>query len=147
MNYFVKPLIISLLLSSSAVGYESGDKIQPSIVKELSLKADKVYVINFFASWCKSCKHELPLINKLSEKIPLIGVNVDRDHKIGEEFVNNIKLDFPVVYDNESNIIKAFDPIGVPAIYFVKDHRVVAQKIGAVDDIDSYILKIFEEIK
>jgi len=147
MKKIMNSIILSMFFLSFSFAYSVGDKIDQTISEELSLQSDKIYVINFFASWCKSCKYELPLINKLSNKISLVGVNVDRDHKVGKQFVNNIKLDFPIVYDSKSKIIKAFDPIGVPAIYFIKDHHVIAQKIGAIDNIDSYIIKVLEELK
>ena len=30
--------------------------------------------MNFFASWCLPCKIEAPLLNKVSSKIPVIGI-------------------------------------------------------------------------
>lgn len=143
----MKPILLSLLLFSSSPAYQVGDRVEASIAQELSLVEEKVYVINFFASWCKSCKHELPLVNKISNDVAIIGINIDRKRSDGEAFVKNLALDFPIIYDNESKIVKAFDPIGVPAIYFMKGHRIVAQKIGAVDEVDNYILETVKEIK
>jgi thiol-disulfide isomerase/thioredoxin len=143
----IRLILVWLLLFSFGFGYKLGDAVEASIVKDLSLEEEQVYVVNFFASWCKSCKHELPLVNKISKKIKIIGVNIDRKRDAGEAFVKKLGLDFTIIYDNESKIVKAFDPIGVPAIYFIKNNQVIAQKIGAVDEVDNYILKTVEEIK
>lgn len=139
-------LLVSLLISYG-FGYKVGDTVSASVKEKLTLEEDKVYVINFFASWCKSCKHELPLINKVSKEIRLIGINIDRNRHDGEAFVNQLGLNFKIVYDDESIIVKEFNPIGVPAIYFIKDGQVVAKKIGAVDEVDTYILTTLEELK
>ncbi len=57
----------------------------------MKLEAGKIYVIDFFASWCESCKKEMPLLIKVSkemdrEKFELIGVDVDEDIKMVKSF-------------------------------------------------------------
>ena len=142
-----KKIIYSLLLSSITIlALESGDSIPKEIQTELKLEADKVYIIDFFASWCKSCKKELPLVsniynNKIAE---VVGVNVDKNREDGEKFVKDLSLSFPVIYDTEKNLVKTFDPIGFPAIYYIKNGKVLNVIFGAVDEIDK---KITEDIK
>ncbi len=80
----------------------------------MKLEAGKIYVIDFFASWCESCKKEMPLLIKASkemdrEKFELIGVDVDEDIKKGKEFQREQSISFRVVDDPKGEIIKAFD--------------------------------------
>jgi thiol-disulfide isomerase/thioredoxin len=51
--------------------YKVGDTIDKDVVNQLGLKDSKVYILDFFASWCASCKIELPLISKLNNNIKL----------------------------------------------------------------------------
>jgi len=142
-----KKIIYSLLFSSiTLLALESGDTIPKEIQDKLNLEADKVYIIDFFASWCKSCKKELPLIaNMYNDKVvQVIAINVDKSQKDGEKFVNKLNLPFPVVYDTDKNLVKTFDPFGFPAIYYVKNGKILNLIFGAVEDIDK---KIIEDLK
>jgi len=61
----------------------------------------KLLVINYWATWCAPCRHEIPELNQLnkeySEQIAVLGVNFDTPDpdqlqaeisKLGIEFVN-----------------------------------------------------------
>ena len=142
-----KKTLYSLLLSSMTLfALESGDTLPQNIQNSLKLEADKVYVIDFFASWCKSCKKELPLIANVykNQTAEVIGVNVDKNREDGEKFVNDLGLSFPIVYDTDKSLVESFDPLGFPAVYYVKNGKVLKVIFGAVEDIDK---KIAEDIK
>ncbi len=148
----MKILATILLFSSLLFGYQIGDKIDSDVKEKLSIKDEKIYIIDFFASWCPSCEKEMPYISKVNEsidkdKVEIIGVGVDEDIKKGEEFVKRVKANFKIINDPKSNIIKKFDPIGMPALYFIKKDIVVASIIGARDDIDKIILNKLKELK
>ncbi len=146
----LKTIFSVLLFSSiSLMALERGDTISSDIQERLELETDKVYVINFFASWCKSCKKELPLVSKIyNEKVvKIVGVNVDKKKEDGEKFVNELLLPFPIVYDTEKNLVETFDPLGFPAIYYVKNGQILNVLFGAVDNIDEKIINTLKEMK
>jgi len=143
----IKKLTLAILLSSSLFAYNVGDSVDKSVVNQLALKKDKLYLINFFASWCGSCKKELPILNNHASKNNIIGINIDKDASKGKSFVKKMGLNFKVVYDSANDMVKIFNPVGVPAIYFVKNGKIVAQKFGGVDQIDAYLSKTFKEFK
>jgi len=128
------------------MAYNTGDTIDTTIVEKLELEEDKLYVIDFFASWCKSCKKELPLISKVHQDkvVEVVGVNVDDSASKGKDFVNKLDLPFSVYYDSDKTVISKFDPVGVPALYYVKNGKVLGLHIGAVKEIDK---KITKEVK
>jgi thiol-disulfide isomerase/thioredoxin len=146
----LKKIIYSLLFSTGVLlALESGDTIPKDIQEKLNLEKEQVYVIDFFASWCKSCKKELPLISKLyNDKIAkIIGVNVDKKREDGEKFVDNLKLPFPIVYDEDKSLVKTFDPLGFPAIYYVKNGKILHVIFGAIENIDKQISEDIKSIK
>ena len=142
----LKKIILTVLLSSYVFSYNLGDSIDSTLVKKFSLQNDKVYVLNFFASWCASCKKELPLMNTLENKNILL-INIDKDSSKGKKFVKSLNLKFKVIYDDDNNIVKQFSPVGVPALYFIKNGKILAQKFGAVHHIDEYVSNTLKEIK
>ena len=142
-----KKTIYSLLLSSmTLLALETGDSLPQNIQDNLKLETDKVYVIDFFASWCKSCKKELPLIANIynDKTVEVIGINVDKNQEDGEKLVKELELTFPVVYDTDKSLVESFDPLGFPAVYYVKNGKVLNVIFGAVEEIDK---KIKEDIK
>jgi len=146
----LKNTLYSLLFSTLALmALETGDKLPKNIQDNLKLESDKVYVIDFFASWCKSCKKELPLIaNVYNDKIAeVIGVNVDKNQEDGEKFVKELNLSFPIVYDTNKNLVESFNPLGFPAVYYVKNGKVINVIFGAVDEIDKKIANDLKVIK
>ncbi len=137
-------IITLFMLSSMLFAYQQGDSLDQKISQKLNIEPNKVYVVDFFASWCASCKKELPLISKLNDKIDknsveIIGVDVDEDIKKAELFQKEMQLSFKVINDPKSDIIKVFDPVGMPAIYIIKDGKVSNLFLGAKDHIDEII--------
>ena len=141
-----KLLLILVLFTGSLMAYSVGDVIDKSIVEKLHLKKDKLYLIDFFASWCRSCKKELPLISKIHNEnvVEVIGINVDKDEAKGKAFVRKSKVSFSVIYDTDNKLISLFDPMGIPALFYVKNSKILASHIGAVKEIDKVIK---EEVK
>ena len=149
-------IIVTLLfLSSLLFSFQIGDKISQNVQNKLNIKEDKVYIIDFFASWCPSCEKEMPYISKVNEtinkdNIEIIGVGVDEEIKNGEAFVKKLtdanKLNFKIIYDPKNELIKEFNPIGMPALYFIKNTKVIDQIIGAKDDIDKIILNKLKDL-
>lgn len=94
--------------------------------KPVSLEQYKgqVVMLNFWASWCGPCKQEMPLLEDIQKKygklgFTLIGVNVEPDSKAANAVLEKIPVSFPVVYDTESKVSKAYDVSGMPASVFI----------------------------
>ncbi len=138
-----------LLLSVSLFAYTTNDTISKEMQQKLQLDANKITIVDFFASWCGSCKKEIPHISKVNKtldptKYEIIGIDVDKKLEEGLAFQKALKakgdLNFRVINDPENEIVKAFNPIGMPALYYIKNHRVLKVLYGAIDDIDDVIL-------
>ena len=146
-------LLCTLTLLSA---YQKGDRLDKEMVQKLHLETKKIYIIDFFASWCKSCKREMPLIAKLhrtlpKEQVEIIGIDVDEDTHSGLKFQQKLKeagnLPFQVINDPKGEIIGRFAPVGTPAIYIVKDQTVVGMEIGAKNNIDTLLQHTIEGLQ
>lgn len=81
--------------------YESFDQIAPL----LNRQDDTVYVVNFWATWCKPCVEELPYFERLARemedrpvKIVMVSLDFRRDVRTKLlRFVRERPLDLPVV--------------------------------------------------
>ena len=152
----IKLITLVLLFSSLLFSYEKGDEVNPGLQKTLGMNEDKIYIIDFFASWCSSCEKEIPYISKVHQqvdasKVEIIGVDVDKDVKKGQAFQEDLKsknsLTFRVVNDPMNNIIGEFKPMGMPALFYVQAGKVVDVIYGAVDNIDKVILEDLKRLQ
>lgn len=146
-----KLLVVFLIFFTQTYAYKVGDKIEDSIASKLNL-GEGITIVDFFASWCVSCKKELPLVNKLSKelnenKVKFVGIDTDEDIEEGITFQKELKLKFFVFNDKDQEIVSKFNPLGMPAIYYIKDKKIVKKIFGAVDGIDKVIKKDISSLK
>ena len=79
----------------------------------LQKKNDSVYIINFWATWCKPCVKELPAFEKIasdysSKKVKILLVSLDFSDKIESQVIpfiqrNNIKSEVVLLDDADAN--------------------------------------------
>lgn len=145
----MKSICLALLLTFSLSAYEKGETINKEMLKTLKLQKDKLYILDFFASWCGSCKKELPLLAKVNtqlnpSKVSIIGIDVDSKLDKALAFQKKMKaagaMNFTVINDTDNTIIRDFKAVGMPSLYYVKNGKVLDIIIGAVHDIDKKIL-------
>ena len=108
------------------------------LLKMINKEKGKVVVINIFASWCPPCREEVPSLIKVRNDFPakdvtFIGVSVDKEPKALVNFVNEQRMNYPVLFATGDFIEK----VGVTAvpqllIYNKKGELVVNHK-GLVD--------------
>jgi thiol-disulfide isomerase/thioredoxin len=84
----------------------------------------QVVMLNFWASWCGPCRQEMPLLESIYKKynkmgFTLIGVNVEPDSKAAEGFLKQTPVSFPVIYDKDSTVSKAYDVSGMPSTVII----------------------------
>ena len=118
----------------------------------LSSLRGKPVLVNFFASWCTQCAHELPLMEQAyqahrSSGFTIVAVN-SLENGDGVAFYHSFGLTFPAVHDpgNPGAIASAYNVIaGLPVSVFVaKDGTVDLIEQGALtsDLIEAEIQKL-----
>jgi len=125
------PLAASLLLTP-ALGASSTSGPAPQFTLDarggskisLSQYKGQVVMLNFWASWCGPCRQEMPLLENIYKKynkmgFTLIGVNVEPDSKAAEGFLKETPVSFPVIYDKDSTVSKAYDVSGMPSTVII----------------------------
>lgn len=83
-----------------------------------------------WASWCRACAEEAPLLSQLSRdfagRLRLIGIDVNDGRRRARTFVARYKLDFPHLLDPRTLIAKRLGVLGVPTVYLVDRHGSIA---------------------
>jgi thiol-disulfide isomerase/thioredoxin len=103
---------------------------------DLSAYRGKVVYLDFWASWCTPCRESFPWLSKLvspygAKDLVVIGVNVDQDHALAEEFLRSNLANFPIVYDPHGDLATTFKIVGMPsAVLIDRSGQVRFQHIG-----------------
>ena len=143
-----KAVLLSLTLlyamTGTAHALQRGDSLPAELASKLALDPEKISMVDFFASWCVSCRIELPEVDHLSkvlkgESVEFVGIQVDEDAEVGSQFLKEMALSLRVVDDQNQQIIGIFEPIGMPALYYIQHNKVLGIRFGAIPNIGEII--------
>lgn len=129
-----------------------GDSLPKELTEEIFPQQDVVYVVDFFAQWCVSCRIELPEVNALyhelknNAQVQFVGVDVDEDVEVAKAFQQSLGLNFPIINDPSGRVIGSFEPMGMPALYYVINGEVKGLRLGALPHIDDVIRQDLQQL-
>ncbi|TAL09849.1 MAG: TlpA family protein disulfide reductase [Nitrospirae bacterium] len=121
------------------VGMNAPDFNLPDIQgksQRLSDYRGKVIFLNFWATWCKPCKEEMPSMQTLWENLKqedfvMLAISMDRvtTKKDIPPFVENMKLTFPILTDSWGQTDNRYKLMGVPETYIIDQSGVLREKV------------------
>jgi len=113
----------------------------------------KVWVLNFWATWCPPCREEHPLLVELArkERVPIVGINYKDDparaiawlRDLGDPYVATLT-------DFEGRMGIDFGVYGMPETFVIDRKGVIRYKrIGVIDRarLDAEILPLLKELQ
>lgn len=98
-------------------------------------KQDKAILLNFWASWCDPCKEEAPELKNIAdqykEDLSIYGVNVTKydNKKNANKFVDEYKLNFPVMLDLKGTVYGQYKGMVFPTNVLINKHGVIQEII------------------
>ena len=94
----------------------------------------KVVFLNFWATWCKPCREEMPsmeVLHKNFEKdgLVVLAVSIDRvtTTKDIPPFIKGMNLTFPVLIDSWGKTDKPYKRMGVPETFIIDQQGVIRE--------------------
>src|SRR5262249_46640344 len=109
-----------------------------------NFEKDHVYVVEFWATWCKPCKESIPHLTELQkeykDKVTIIGVNVTEDPKYTPETLTKVdkfvkdmgdKMSYTVAFDGAARgmdkaYMEAANQNGIPTAFIINGEGKVA---------------------
>jgi cytochrome c biogenesis protein CcmG/thiol:disulfide interchange protein DsbE len=118
---------------------------------EFSIKADngktltatdfggKLLILNFWATWCPPCVHEVPSLNRLqtalaSKGLVVLGVSEDKDPKAYQEFLDRFRVHYMTSRDPSQDTKLKYGTIQIPESYIIDTRGKVVEKIVSETD-------------
>ncbi len=151
MKRIIRALPFALALAAAAAlpGCGSGDAsgVAPDFTLaapdgssvKLSAKKGRVIVLNFWATWCDSCKEELPALRALQARsgdgtFELLAVSVDDSPaKVVPTFAAAHGLTFPLLYADRRTL-DAYAVRMLPTTFLIAPDGVIARRyVGPLD--------------
>jgi len=116
--------------TQNKVGQLSEDEFE-SRMKDTSCKC----LIVAMAAWCKPCRKELPVLDRLYKKyrdrgLRVVGISLDESGpKAMQPIVDRLNVTFSVYWVGD-DAIDDYDIYAVPMLFFIKDGKKVEQVVG-----------------
>jgi peroxiredoxin len=108
-------------------------------VHDLARYRGKVVLINFWATWCEPCRAEMPSLQRLRERLPdtsfaVLAINVDEPDARVRRFLEETRLDLPVLLDPNKTVTRAWGVRVMPTTFVVgRDGRIRYRLLGEAD--------------
>ena len=120
--------------------FETPDFYNNKLIYENTL--GEFYIVNFFASWCKPCLAEHPLLMEMKKKgVKIIGINFRDDEENFKEWINEHGNPFEYILRDDGTIAYEMGLIGVPETFFIVN-KIIQKKIqGPIfyEDVEKYL--------
>lgn len=110
-------LLASSLLGSTTARADLAGNTAPDFVLKsfagtnlrLSEYLGQVVMLNFWASWCGSCRQEMPQLDRLyatyrSAGFIVLGINVDDDTARGVDLARALNVSYPMMLDPRKSV-------------------------------------------
>ncbi|MBK3494268.1 thiol-disulfide oxidoreductase ResA [Viridibacillus sp. YIM B01967] len=142
-RFYVRTVILAILVAAIAftvyttatkdtvpllkVGAEAPDFSLVDLDGETHRLSDykgKGVLLNFWGTWCKPCKKEMPAINSQynafkDQGIAVLSINQAQTVFEVENFTDSFNLDFPVVIDKTKSVTRTYNVNKLPASVFI----------------------------
>lgn len=126
------------LVAALAAAYFFGSSLsayaQPPA--ELGELEGNVIWVDFWASWCAPCRRSFPWLNEMqgrygAEGLQVIGVNVDKQRELADEFLTKTPAAFTISYDPEGRLAETFGVQAMPSSFLIdRSGNILARHYG-----------------
>ncbi|TDF99306.1 thiol-disulfide oxidoreductase ResA [Paenibacillus piri] len=107
---------------------------------QLSDFKGKTVVVNFWGTFCPPCKNEMPAIQHQYDKrnvqqVEFLGLNLGESKITVQNFVEQYKISFPILLDDNEEIRKRYGVMQYPTTFFIgPDGKIAKIRIGEMDE-------------
>lgn len=81
-------------------------------------------VLNFWATWCKPCRQEMPQFVQAynqfeNQGLVIVGLNMQEGRSIVRPFADDFGIQFPIAIDRDGEVGDRYRLLGLPTTFFI----------------------------
>src|SRR5207302_9005970 len=95
----------------------------------------KIVLLNFWATWCKPCKEEMPAMQASYDKLRdqgfvVLAVNELEDTKKVADHIRTHGHTFEVVMDHNNQVANRYGVVGLPVSFLIDREGIIRERIS-----------------
>ncbi len=116
------------------------------------IAANKVTLVNFWATWCPPCRAEIPELETFyqayaKQQVALLGVNLQQQPAEVRNFVSRNKMSFPVLTDTSGAVGNTYQIYAIPTTFIIDQAGKIRAKIEGSTDLNTLKNKVLPLLK
>lgn len=136
-----------------------GEKAPEFVTKDIGNNAirlsdfkGKDLLLHFWATWCVPCKQQIPIIQRLHEKVnpdslTIISVCVLSDLPLMKKNIQLYKMNWRNIYDKYNEMGQKFDVSTFPGVILINKNGIIKyMESGNTEEIEKYFLNIINNM-
>jgi len=94
-------------------------------------------LLNFWATWCNPCVHEMPFLQQIYDERPgeepvLLAINIGESPSQAAEFMQSYGFSFPVLLDGDTALAQRYNIQYIPTTLFINSDGIIQEiKVGS----------------
>jgi len=108
-------------------------------------------LVNFWATWCGPCVHEMPFIQQVyeerqGEELALLAINIGESPSQAADFMQSYGFSFPVLLDSQAAVAQRYNIQYIPTTFLIDKEGIIQEmKVGSFQskaEIESSLSKL-----
>lgn len=113
---------------------------------DLSESRGRITLVNFWATWCPPCVHEIPSMNRLAaaydpKEFAIVSVNFKEEPAHIRAFMQKVAVDFPVLLDMDGKASARWQVFAFPSTFILDRQGRVRYSVNTAIEWDSAEVK------
>jgi peroxiredoxin len=113
----------------------------------LSSFKGKAVLINFWATWCPSCRSEMAALDRLGKDLKdkdfvVIGVSIDRSAEYVKDYLAKHRVDFVLLMDADSKVSRRFKVFSLPTSFLLDRNGAILYKFLGEEEWNSPEMRV-----
>ena len=103
--------------------FDTGEKVSLSDLR------GKPVILNFWATWCRPCRAEMPTLQAAYERygddLLVVGVDQGEEGAVVGPFLEEFGISFPILLDGDMAVGREYRILGLPTTFFIDSQGII----------------------